>query len=87
MQDIQAKTIEFKQYVRTLPPEPERRLECTDEQLIEMALRADEAPPGYYAVFECGDRMHATKVARRFRMAFPGYMCVASRWAVYVLAL
>ena len=84
---LEAKTIEWTQYVKQLPPEPEPKLECTEEQLIEMAIRADEAPAGYYAAFECGDRMHAAKVARRFRVLFPGYMCVASKWVVYVLAV
>lgn len=81
------KSIEFTQYVKTLPPEPERLAECSDDQLIEMAIRADEAPAGYYAAFECGNNMHAVKVALRFRKLFPGYMCVASRWMVYVLAV
>jgi len=87
MQRIEAKTIEFKQYVKMLPAEPERKLECTDDQLLEMAMRADEAPAGYYAAFECADRMHAAKVERRFRVLFPGYMVVSSRWMVYVLAV
>jgi hypothetical protein len=83
-----AKSIEFKQYVRMLPVEPEPLLECTDDQLMEMGIRADEAPAGYYAAFECADRMHAAKVARRFRVMFPdGYMVVSSRWMVYVLAV
>jgi len=83
-----AKTVEFKQYVHVLPYEPERLLECSDDQLMEMAIKADAAPAGYYAAFECADRMHAAKVARRFRVIFPdGYMVVSSRWMVYVLAL
>lgn len=82
------KNIEFKHYVSVLPPEPEPTLELSDDQLMEMAIRADEAPSGCYAAFECADRMHAAKVARRFRVIFPdGYMVVASRWMVYVLAV
>ena len=84
---VEPKNIEFSRYVKQLPSAPPKRLECTDEQLIEMAIRADEAPAGFYAVFECADRMHAAKVAHRFKAIFQNYMCVSSGYHVYVLAL